>query len=292
MKNFKLVFFAVLGLFSATAFAQLNLPQPSPRATVKQVVGVSEITIDYSRPAVKGRKVWGDLVPYGKVWRTGANSATSLSLSTDAEIGGKLVKKGDYALFSIPGEKEWTIIINTNEGQPGSVNYKESLDLVRFSAIPTKSAEFKERFEITIDVVSDNEAKVVLKWENLQVSFPITFKTKDLAGKNMDEYIAKTGNLWYDLAKASLYSVENGLNKDKQMSWIDLSISLEDHFYNKMIKAKILKDQGKNADAYTWMLAAKEHGEKNPSGFYDAYKAEIAKALSDWAAFAPKKKKK
>jgi len=124
MKNFKLVFFAVLGLFSATAFAQLNLPQPSPRATVKQVVGVSEITIDYSRPAVKGRKVWGDLVPYGKVWRTGANSATALILSTDAEIGGKLVKKGEYALFSIPGEKEWTIIINTNEGQTGSVKYK------------------------------------------------------------------------------------------------------------------------------------------------------------------------
>lgn len=291
MKNFKALFFAFLGLVSASAFAQLTLPQPSPRASVSQVVGVTEISVDYFRPAVKGRKVWGDLVPYGKVWRTGANTATALNISTDAEIAGKLVKKGSYALFSIPGEKEWTIIINSNEGQIGSVNYKQELDVVRLNVVPTKSTEFKERFEITIDVVNDNEAKVVLAWENVKVMFPITVNTKSLAGANMDEYIAKTGGLWYDLAKATIYSVENDLNKDKQLSWIDQSISLQDHFYNKMIKAKVYKAQGNNAEAYKWMLAAKENGEKNPSGFYDAYKAEINKTLTDWAAFAPKKKK-
>lgn len=292
MKNFKTVLFAFVCTLSATAYAQLSLPQPSPRASIKQTVGVTEISVDYSRPAVKGRKVWGDLVPFGKVWRTGANTATALTLSTDAEIGGKLVKKGEYALFSIPGEKEWTIIVNTNEGQQGSVNYKQDLDVVRLNVPATKSAEYKERFEVAIDVVSDDEAKVILRWENVQVAFPITVNTKNLAGKNMDEYIAKSGNLWYDLAKASIYSLDNNLNTDKQLAWIDQSIALNDHFYNKMIKAKILKNQGKNAEAYTWMLAAKQFGEKNPSGFYDAYKADVEKSLTEWAAFAPKGKKK
>lgn len=292
MNKMKIFLFAIAGMLSAGAYAQLALPQPSPRAKVSQTLGVTEITVDYSRPAVKGRKVWGDLVPFGKVWRTGANSATTITLSTNAEIGGREISKGEYALFTIPGEKEWTIIINTNEGQKGSVNHKSELDVVRLNAVPKKSAEFKERFEVRINPTSDNEAFIVLGWENLEVQFPVRVNSVENAGKNIAEYAQKSGSLWYDLAKATIYSHENNINKDQQLKWIDQSIALEDHFYNKMIKAKVLHASGNKAEAYSWMAQAKDFGEKNPSGFYDAYKNEIEKSLADWSAFAPKKKKK
>lgn len=279
-------------LVYARAFGQLSLPAPSPKATVKQTVGVTDIEIEYSRPAVKGRKVWGDLVPFGKVWRTGANAATAFKVSTDVEIGGKKISKGDYALFSIPGEKDWVIIINSNEGQKGSVDYKENLDLVRLNAKAEKAPEFKERLEFSIDVLSDDKAKVWLSWENVRVGFEVKTATTENAGKNIAEFAGKADGLWIDLANAARYSFENNLNTDKQMVWIDQSIALKDHFFNKTIKAKMLKAAGKNEEAYTLIAAAKEFGEKNPSGFYNVYKPEVEKLYTELSAFAPKGKKK
>ena len=279
-------------LVYARAFAQLSLPVPSPKASVKQTVGVTDIEIEYSRPAVKGRKVWGDLVPFGKVWRTGANSATAFKVSTDVEIGGKKIAKGEYAIFSIPAEKDWVIIINSNEGQKGSVDYKENLDLVRVNAKAEKSPEFKERLEFSIDLLSDDKAKVWMSWENVRVGFEVKTATTENAGKNIAEFAAKADGLWYDLAQSARYSFENNLNTDKQMLWIDQSIALKDHFFNKLIKARMLKAAGNNAEAYTYIAAAKEFGEKNPSGFYNVYKAEIEKMHSELSAFAPKASKK
>jgi hypothetical protein len=269
-------------LMPSVSMAQLKLPQPSPKAETSQMIGLTEVKVTYSRPAVKGRKVWGDLVPLGKVWRTGANSATEMKFSHDVEIAGKNVKAGEYALFTIPNESEWTIILNTNEGQKGSTEYKESLDYLRFSAKVSKSGEFKERFTISIDPVSDELGTVCLSWENIKVCFDIkTFPLK-AAEKNIADFAAGTGNLWYDLAQATRYSIDNDINKDKTMVWIDQSISLKDHFFNKYIKAKALYKAGQKEEAMKWVKLAKEYGEKNPSGFYNAYKQEIEKALTEW----------
>lgn len=281
-----------MALSTGLLFAQLELPVPSPKAKVEQRVGLTDVTIEYSRPAVAGRKIWGGLVPMDKVWRTGANSATAITFGKEVEIAGKTIAAGEYALFTIPSANEWTIIINTNEGQKGSTDYKEPLDVLRFKAKATAAPEFKERLEFTVDPVSDNEGMVHITWEKTRVSFGFKTNSVKNAEANLAAFERKTGGLWYDLAQAARYSNANGLNADKALAWIDQSISLKDHFFNKWVKAQILAKKGDNAGAYQWAAEAKANGEKNPSGFYDAYKAEIEKAVADWAAFAPKGKGK
>lgn len=281
-----------LVLASGYTFAQVELPVPSPKARVEQRVGLTDVSIDYSRPAVNGRKIWGGLVPYDKVWRTGANSATAITFGKDVEIGGKPVKAGEYALFSIPSASEWTFIINSNEGQKGSTEHKEALDIARVKAKPVTVAGNKERLEFTIDPVSDNEGTVTLRWETLAVSFPFTTNTLKNAESSIQAFEKKTGGLWIDLARAAQYSNDNNLNADKTLAWVDQSIQLYDHFFNKWVKAQILHKKGDAAGAYAFASAAKQFGEKNPSGFYDAYKAAIEKAVADWASAAPKTKNK
>ena len=284
--------FSLLCLLFASgyAFAQVELPVPSPKARVEQRVGLTDVSIDYSRPAVAGRKIWGGLVPYDKVWRTGANSATAITFGKDVEIGGKTVKAGEYALFTIPGASEWTFIINSNEGQKGSTEYKEALDIVRVKAKPVTMPAVKERMEFTIDPVTDDEGTVTLRWESLAVPFHFTTSTLKTVESSIAGFEKKTGGHWLDLARAAQYSNDNNLNADKTLGWIDQSIVLKDFFFNKWVKAQILYKKGDASGAYTYALAAKEYGEKNPSGFYDAYKAAIEKAVADWAPKAKTKK--
>lgn len=143
--------------------------RPSPPATAAATVDGTEITIDYSSPGVKGRKIWGDLVPYNKVWRTGANEATTLTVSEDVKINGKTLQAGKYGLFTIPGKEKWTIIINSVWDQWGSYNYEASKDVMRFDVKPEKDDDFRERMKFSIDEDGD----VDLNWANLEVSFDI-----------------------------------------------------------------------------------------------------------------------
>ena len=124
--------------------------RPSPPAKVATEVGDLKLTINYSQPGVKGRTIWGDLVPYGKVWRTGANEASTIEVSRDCKVGGSMLRAGKYAIFSIPGENEWTIIFNNVPDQWGAYKYDESKDALRIKAKPAKSAEFNERFKFEI----------------------------------------------------------------------------------------------------------------------------------------------
>ena len=142
--------------------------RPSPPATATATVNGKTITIDYSQPSVKGRKVWGGLVPYGEVWRTGANETTTIEVSTDVEIEGQKLAKGKYALFTIPGEKEWVIIINKGIAW-GAYDYKAADDVLRVTVTPKASAAFHEKFTIETSA----EGVVSLLWENLQVSFKV-----------------------------------------------------------------------------------------------------------------------
>ena len=142
--------------------------RPSPPATTTATIDGKTITIDYSRPSVKGRKVWGGLVPYGEVWRTGANEATTIDVSADVEIEGQKLAKGKYALFTIPGEKEWVIIINKGIAW-GAYSYKAADDVLRVAVTAKASAAFHEKFTIE----TSPEGIVSLLWENLQVSFKV-----------------------------------------------------------------------------------------------------------------------
>jgi hypothetical protein len=142
--------------------------RPSPPATTTATIDGKTITIDYSQPSVKGRKVWGGLVPYDEVWRTGANETTTIEVSTDVEIEGQKLAKGKYALFTIPGEKEWVIIINKGIAW-GAYDYKAADDVLRVTVTPKASAAFHEKFTIE----TSPEGVVSLLWENLQVSFKV-----------------------------------------------------------------------------------------------------------------------
>ncbi|MEQ8470678.1 MAG: DUF2911 domain-containing protein [Marinoscillum sp.] len=175
MKQLKLISKSLLALtlligVMVTANAQKDKSnRPSPPAQAKATVDGVDVTVDYSQPAVKDRKVWDNLVPYGKVWRTGANEASWIEVSSDVKVGGKTLPKGKYGLFTIPGEDEWTIIFNETWNQWGAYDYDSEKDVLRITAKPKKSDSFSERF--TVDISDDG--LVSLKWEDLTVPFDI-----------------------------------------------------------------------------------------------------------------------
>ena len=167
-KTFFLLFLGLLGVATASFGHTDKSNRPSPAAQAKAVVNGKTITIDYSQPAVKGRKIWGDLVPYGLTWRTGANETTAFEVSDDVLVEGKKLAKGRYALFTIPGEKEWIVIFNKTIAW-GEYSYKEAEDVLRVTVPSKPSAAFNERFTINIS----DQGVVSLLWENLQVDFKV-----------------------------------------------------------------------------------------------------------------------
>lgn len=169
MKLLKTSLILCVSLLCLNLQAQDKADRPSPPMAAKAMVNGAEVVIDYSSPAVKGRTVWGDLVPYGKTWRTGANEATTLTISKDVEIDGNVLKAGKYSLFTVPGEKEWTFIINSVWDQWGDYNYDASKDVMRFTAKPHELSAAQERmiFEIS------DAGMVEVKWDKLGVGFKI-----------------------------------------------------------------------------------------------------------------------
>ncbi len=163
--------FALVGLANAQ---QDKSQRPSPPMTASNNLGETKIVINYGSPAVKGREVWGKLVAYGKVWRTGANEATTFEVSTDVLIAEQKLPAGRYALFTIPGEDEWTFIFNKDADQWGAYSYKEAQDVLRISATPAQSGEFSERLTFHVVVNGDSEASVMLYWEKVAVGFKMT----------------------------------------------------------------------------------------------------------------------
>lgn len=158
-------------IVSVSLSAQDNRVSPPAKCEFKS--GKIDIAVNYSQPSVKGRKIWGDLVPYGKVWRTGANEATTFETKSDILVGGKELKAGKYSLFTIPGEKEWTLILNSEAEQWGAYKYDESKDVLRLMLTPEKSNEFNEKLLITADA-KDGGAVLSISWENLTLSAKIS----------------------------------------------------------------------------------------------------------------------
>lgn len=172
MKNILFVSLLILLITASTSFSQNDPPRLSPKAYVSQVVGYTEVSINYSRPGVKEREIWGGLVPYNKVWRTGANEATVIEFGDNVVVEGNEVPKGKYGLFTIPGEKEWTIIFNKVWDQWGAFNYKEDEDLLRFKVKPRKR-DFTDRLLFTFKYISPYSSDVVIEWNEVEVSFRV-----------------------------------------------------------------------------------------------------------------------
>ncbi len=275
MKNIsKLLFTSLITLSTASVFAQANLPQASPAASVSQTFGTTNVQIDYHCPGVKGRTVWGGIVPYDSVWRTGANEATTIKFSTDVMIGGQKVKSGKYALFTIPGRDTWTVVINSDADQWGAYSYSKSKDVVRFTVKP-ETADMKEKLSFYIDALTDSTARIILRWEKVKVGFDVSAKTIAMMQKSID------GN-WYSLASAANYYVDNNLDLKKAQQWAQASIAMNDGFYNRYVMARVLKAKGDNKEALKYAEESKKIGDTTKDGgLYDEYKDQVAKLVTD-----------
>ena len=241
------------------AATTVQLPQPSPGVTVAHDLGISRVTVAYHRPAVKGRRIWGELVPYDKVWRLGANEATTIELSHPAKVAGRDVPPGKYALFAIPSANEWTLILNKKNQQWGAYFYDAKDDLLRFTVKP-EAAEFREWFDIDLAPVSDREMRVNVMWDKVRVPFSIEFDTKNLVWSQIESALAKAGTTaddWETWHKAARWALDNNERLDEALTWVDKAMAKES-FWNYELKGRILHQMGRTAEAIPLMLKARE----------------------------------
>lgn len=241
---------AAFVICSAAAIAQLQTPQPSPAATVKQTIGITDVIVVYSRPSVKGRTIWGELVPYGEVYRTGANATTTIEFSTDVTIAGQAVPKGKYGIFTIPAkEGNWTFILNkTFAGNIGG--YKAEADLFRVS-VPVMATPHTENFTFEFNDVTSDKAQLVWRWEKLGMALPIEVKTADLTTTAIQNGL-RTARGSY-MSAASYYN--SAKEYDKALSAVNQALSLEDDAWGNWVKSTILASSGKTSEA----IKAAEH---------------------------------
>ncbi|HEY7955314.1 MAG TPA: DUF2911 domain-containing protein [Polyangia bacterium] len=267
---------ACVALFvgSAPAFAALELPKPSPSAKVTQTVGLTEISVEYSSPAVRGRKIWGGLVPYGQVWRTGANAATKITFSKDVTVGNRPIAAGSYALFAIPGAKSWTIILNKDFNEVGAFSYKKDLDVLRLEVKP-QAIPFRERLVYLISDFTDNSASVDLEWEKLRVAIPVKMATSAEAQANI-KALTDTGWMPYNAAAHYLLAQKSYA---EALKLVDQSLALKEDWQNVWTKAQILAGEGHYREAYPLAERAQALGAK-AERFFDA--DQVKKALTDW----------
>jgi hypothetical protein len=270
----KIVLSALITLFSATyGFSQVT-PAPSPAATAMQVVGVTKISIDYSRPALRGREIFGKLIPFGKVYRTGANGSTKFENSSDITVEGQPLPAGKYAIMSIPEAGEWTVIFSKNLGV-NEGNYKESEDALR---VKVKSSEvaLTESFTIDFTDLKDDAGKMNIYWEKTKVSLNIGVNVE----KAIDNAITQQSNQTSGtFQQAADYMVQKGMDLNKALGLIDKSISLRETFRNNWIKSQILGKLGKNSDALAFAMKAQSLGGSDPS--YQFFKDAIEKGITE-----------
>lgn len=270
----------IMLVFSTLLLAQeLKLPQVSQKTSVMQTVGLTDVTISYSRPGVKGRVIWGGLVPYDKIWRTGANSATIFSVSDDVKINGQNLPAGEYSFHSIPGKDQWTIIFNKVAKQWGSYDYDQSKDALRIQVKP-EQGPLQEWMMFSFPVVQPSGATVELAWEKLRVSFNIETNTQAKALANIKQALEGMNN-WDIPYGAAQYAFTSNLdNKDEAMKWINQSVALKETYWNLRLKAEMLARDGKTADAIAVAEKAVELGKANKDEPGEVAKTE--KQIADW----------
>ncbi|MEW6337352.1 MAG: DUF2911 domain-containing protein [Acidobacteriota bacterium] len=266
---------------AAPALAQqLDLPRPSPKATVSQVVGLTDVTIAYCRPGVKGRTIWGDLVPYGQVWRTGANEATTITFSTDVTVAGNPVPAGTYGLFTIPGKDEWTVILNKGAKQWGAYEYTQAEDFVRFTVKP-QAAPFAERMTFSFPNTTMDATDVALAWEKVQITFPIKVdvNTKVIADARAALGAVKPDD-WRTPLRAAVYCLDNDVNLQEARGWMEKSLAAKETMYGLMAKARFAALDGKTTEAIAVIKKAIEVG-KSATPPNDIAPAE--RLLAEWS---------
>ncbi|CAN5432584.1 DUF2911 domain-containing protein [soil metagenome] len=247
MKKIMIAVFAFTCICLQNSNAQVTFPQPSPTQTIKQNFGLGAIELVYSRPAAKGRKVFGDLVPYGKLWRTGANGATRITFSDPVEINGRKIDSGSYAIYTIPGEESWEIIINKGFNNSGSTGYKESDDVVRFKTEPVKTKTKVESFTMEFTDMKAESCLLQMSWEKKAVIIPITGNIKEKIRAQIDAAMLTDKKPYWQAAQ---FYNEFDKNLPKALDNITKAAEANpDAYYMFLYKAKIQKEMGDIAGA-------------------------------------------
>lgn len=229
----------LLTLLATGLFAQIRTPASSPGATVTQAVGLAKVSIEYSRPSVKGRKIFGDLVPYGKVWRTGANKITKISFDEDVRINGQKMKAGSYGWYSFPGENVWQVVLNTDDKQWGAYAYDAAKDVLRLTLKPEKLAQKVENFTIEFDNITSTAADVVMRWENTAVRFRVEHDPHEQIMAAIKTETAKADASADTYATAADYYNEHNIDLKQALVWADKVLESDKNWWSYYMRASI-----------------------------------------------------
>jgi hypothetical protein len=249
----------ILLVLSVVAQQNLTQPRASQQASVSQRIGLTDITVDYHRPGVQGRDIWGALVPYDQVWRAGANENTTIRFSTEVTINGNVVPAGTYGLHMIPTKSNWTIILSKDYEAWGSFFYNEENDQLRFVTEPTVTG-FQEWLIYSFTKISPNSATLALRWENLEVSITIDVDVNKIVSQKMQTQLTGLAAFgWQGWNQIATYYYINSLDMNEALGFVDRSIQINQNVTNSFTKAIILESMGDKATA----ARLKEEGFKN-----------------------------
>lgn len=278
--------FTFLAVFIFTEFAQaqpqLTLPRKSQAAKVKQKIGLTNIWISYHRPGVKGRTIWGDLVPYGKVWRAGANENTVIAFSDPVKINGKDLPAGKYGLHMIPTQTDWTIIFSKIYTAWGSYGYDEKNDALRITVTPQSSAH-REWLCYQFDNPGENSVEVSLNWEKLRVPFKVVVDVDNVVLASIrNELYGLPQFYWQGWNQAANYCLQKDMNHEEALQWAEKSISMKKTFTNLKTKSGLLAKLGREDKAKSVMdeaMALATEGEMNTYGYQLMNQGKMDKAI-------------
>ena len=256
-----LVLVASVVLLATICFGQsalLDLPRQSQNAKVSQTVGITDVTVKYSRPLVKDRKVWGGLVPYGEVWRAGANENTVITFADNVTVEGKPLARGSYGLFMIPTENDWTVIFSKTTTAWGAFTYKQDEDVLRVTVKPTTS-EFHDALIYEFDDLKPDSALVTLKWDKLAVPFKVAVDVPKTVEASLDkQFRGVVQYTWVSYDDAANYFLAAKADLPEGLKYVDQSIQIEERFDNLMTKSQILNAMGKPDEAQKYSAMALE----------------------------------
>ena len=275
----RFVVIAAAALLSRVAAAQpaaIETPAPSPKARVEQRVGITDVSIDYSSPGVKGRKIWGEVVPYDKVWRAGANAPTKLTVSRDFAFGGTAVKAGSYAVFVTPGKKAWTVALNTDLAATQD-SHDDKNDVARVAVTPAALPAVRERLIYLFSDTQEDRTSLDLEWERVRIRVAITIDTKGAVTAGIEKALAAA---WQPHATAAGYYMNAG-DLAHAAALIDKSIAIESTWRNEWLRAQIQGKKGNKAEAAASANRALALGKGN-ANFEQNVQPDIVKALAGW----------
>lgn len=271
---------ALVLLLTPLAFAELTLPRVSPKASLMQTVGLTDVTVLYNRPGVKGRVIWGGLVPYDEVWRTGANEATTVTFSKAVKINGQPLAAGTYSIHTIPTKASWTVIFNKAAEQWGSYEYDAAKDALRIKVEP-KTGTHQEWMGFSFPEVSSDNATLELAWEKVRIPVRIETDTTTQALAGIREALSGEVKDWETPYSAASFAFNAKLdNRADAMKWIDQSIALDRNYWNLRLKASMLAEEGKRKEALAIAEQAVKLGKEAKDPASEIAKTE--KQIAEW----------